>query len=420
MNLIDRDSKVVWHPFTPVKGSGEIIPIVKGQGAWIIDEKGNRYLDAISSWWVNIHGHSNIYIADKVYEQLKTLEHVIFAGFTHPSAVEVCERIIKLTDCNFSKVFFSDNGSTSVEVAIKIALQYWWNKGKPRKKIIALENAYHGDTFGAMSAASRSKFSEPFDDLLFDVLHIDVQQDKEKVIGAFESCCGSDVAAFIYEPLVQGAGGMLMYDADLLDRLLSICSQHDVICIADEVMTGFGRTGKLFASHHIKTRPDLMAVSKGITGGTMALGLTLVNVKVFEAFNNDDRMKTFYHGHSYTANPVACSAALASLDLVEAESFLLNVDRISEQHELFKTKLESLSKVENVRQQGTILAFDVKHNKRGYFSEIRDQLYTAFIEKKLLLRPLGNTIYIMPPMVISNEELAMIYEGILSVLKDWP
>ncbi len=419
MSLIERDEQVVWHPFTPVKGGGEIIPIVKGEGVWLIDEEGNRYLDAISSWWVNIHGHSNNYIAEKVFEQLKTLEHVIFAGFTHPAAVEVCERIIKLTDCNFSKVFFSDNGSTSVEVALKVALQYWWNKEMPRKKIIALENAYHGDTFGAMSAASRSKFSEPFDQLLFDVIHIDPFKDEEQVIATFKEHCNEDVAAFIYEPLVQGAGGMLMYSVDLLEQFLSIAKKYDVICIADEVMTGFGRTGKTFASQHMNLKPDLMAVSKGITGGTMALGLTLVNDHIFSAFDNDDRMKTFHHGHSYTANPVACSAALASLDLVEQPDFQMNMNRIVEQHASFKRKLESLSGIENIRQQGTILAFDVKDNNSGYFSSIRDELYRAFIDRKLLLRPLGNTIYIMPPMVITNDELSQIYEGILAVLANW-
>src|SRR5471030_552585 len=329
MTLVDRDSKVIWHPYTQMKTALPPIPIVRGEGACVYDENGKKYIDAVSSWWANIHGHAHPYIAEKVAEQLKKLEHVIFAGFTHEGAVELAERLLKILPGNQQKVFYSDNGSTAVEVAIKMCLQYWHNKGENRTKIIAFNNAYHGDTFGAMAVSGRSAFTAAFDQLLFEVEFIDlpnennIQNLKSKIVNL-----KSQLACFIFEPLVQGAGGMLMYEAQYLNELMAHCRKEGVLLIADEVFTGFGRTGKRFACDHLTEQPDIMCFSKGLTGGTMALGLTTCSQQIFDAFLSDDRLKTLFHGHSFTANPVACAAALASMDLFLDDATMENIKRI--------------------------------------------------------------------------------------------
>ena len=287
MNLQERDIAVIWHPFTPLKQAPAPIPIVQGKGVFLTDEDGNQYIDAISSWWVNLHGHAHPYIAEKIYEQAKILEQVIFAGFTHRPAIELAERLLPKLPGRFSKIFYSDNGSTATEVAIKMALQYWWNREafgdepsaggqqKSRKKILAFNNSYHGDTFGAMSISDRSIFTLAFQDKLFEVIFIDTPATENlDTLKAIIDKEGDEIAAFIYEPLLQGAGGMKMYEAGLLDELLHTVKKHGIICIADEVMTGFGRTGKLFASAYCREQPDIICLSKGLTGGTMALGVT--------------------------------------------------------------------------------------------------------------------------------------------------
>jgi adenosylmethionine---8-amino-7-oxononanoate aminotransferase len=418
MNLSERDKKVIWHPYTQMQLADLPIAVVRGEGVYLFDDNGNKYIDAVSSWWVNLHGHSHPYIAGKVTEQLNKLEHVIFAGFTHEPAVEFAERLLKILPANQSKVFYSDNGSTAVEAAIKMAIQYWQNKGIARKKIIAFEQSYHGDTFGAMSVSARGSFTRPFADLLFEVIHIpfpgngnennSIQQLKEQLTNK-----KNNIAAFIFEPLVLGAGGMLMYSARVLDELLKICSENNILTIADEVMTGFGRTGKYFACGHINSQPDIICLSKGITGGTMPLGVTACTENIFAAFLSDDRSKTFFHGHSYTANPVACSASLASLELLLKDECWQSVQMISEHHQAFAEKNKDSSFIKNIRVTGTIMAMDIVNKEdTSYFNSLRDRLYSFFLSKGVLLRPLGNTVYIMPPYCISSDDLNYVYSVI--------
>ena len=418
MSLSSRDQHVIWHPYTQMQLSSPPVGIIKGEGVFLIDEGGKKYIDAISSWWVNIHGHAHPYIAEKVAEQLKKLEHTIFAGFTHEPAVELAERLIKILPANQSKIFYSDNGSTAVEVAVKMALQYWSNKGQQKNKLIAFEHAYHGDTFGAMSVSARSSFTDPFSSLLFDVIRIPfpakgvegitIQKLKKQI-----DCNPEQIAAFIFEPLVLGAGGMLMYDAGTLQELINICKQNSILTIADEVMTGFGRTGKLFAGEYLETPPDIICLSKAITGGTMPLGVTSCMQEIFDAFLSTDRSKTFFHGHSYTANPVACCAALASLDLLMKEECLQNIQRIAEKHLSFVERNSDSLVLKNLRSTGTILAMDFSTAEQtSYFNSLRDRLYNYFLDKGIILRPLGNTIYVMPPYCITDDELEQVYSAI--------
>ncbi|MES2873218.1 MAG: adenosylmethionine--8-amino-7-oxononanoate transaminase [Bacteroidota bacterium] len=413
-SLAERDKEVIWHPYTQMHKAAPPIPIVRGEGIYLIADDGRKFMDAVSSWWVNIHGHAHPYIAEKVHDQLRTLEHVIFAGFTHPSAVELAERLLSILPDNQKKVFYSDNGSTAVEVALKMCLQYWSNAGQPRTKVLAFNDSYHGDTFGAMSVSARSAFSQPFERMLFEVDFIELPNAKNiSAIKEQLSALASELAAFIFEPLVQGAGGMNMYEAKYLDELLAHCKKEGILTIADEVMTGFGRTGKLFASCHLKEQPDVMCLSKGITGGTMALGLTTCASKIFEAFLSEDKLKTLFHGHSFTANPVSCAAALASLDLLLNPDTLTSITRISAQHKQFALRISRHLKVRTIRQTGTILALEWQTDgQTSYFNSLRDDLYNFFLEKGVILRPLGNIIYIMPPYCITNEQLEYIYTQI--------
>jgi len=399
-SLVERDRAVIWHPYTQMKLAPAPLPIVRGEGVYLIDESGNRYIDAISNWWVTIHGHAHPYLAKKIYEQACLLEQVIFAGFTHEPAVRLAERLLQVLPAGFSKVFYSDNGSTAVEVALKMAIQFWRNKGAQRKKILALTNSYHGDTFGAMSVSERGPFTLAFQDYLFEVMFIEPGD-------TFEA---DDVACFIYEPLVQGAGGMKMYDAAVLDSMLKICKQHGIICIADEVMTGFGRTGKLFASEYMQEKPDIICLSKGLSGGMMALGATVCTQPIYDAFLSDDRAKTFFHGHSYTANPIACAAGNASLDLLLGDECMQNIQRIEKQHAQFARELRG---VKNVRHLGTIVAFELETSGRdGYLNNVSSVVQQHALENGVLLRPLGNTVYVMPPYCVSEEELEKVYDVI--------
>jgi adenosylmethionine-8-amino-7-oxononanoate aminotransferase len=420
MNLVERDLSVIWHPYTQMKTAAPPIPIVRGEGACLYDESGKCYIDAVSSWWVNIHGHAHPYIAQKVAEQLNKLEHVIFAGFTHEPAVELAERILKILPDNQSKVFYSDNGSTAVEVAIKMCLQYWHNKGIQRTKILALKNAYHGDTFGAMAVSGRSAFTAAFDSLLFEVEFIDLPNDSNiQILKSHISYLKSDLACFIFEPLVQGAGGMLMYEAMYLDELMAHCRQEGVLMIGDEVFTGFGRTGKPFACDHLSTQPDIMCFSKGLTGGTMAMGLTTCAQQIYDAFLSDDKLKTLFHGHSYTANPVTCSAALASMDLFVAESTKENIRRIEDSHRRFALNIKDHPKIQATRQTGTILAMEwATGSDTSYFNTLRDKLYNYFLDAGIILRPLGNILYILPPYCITDDQLSYIYGKIESALEE--
>ncbi|MEO8174563.1 MAG: adenosylmethionine--8-amino-7-oxononanoate transaminase [Sediminibacterium sp.] len=419
MSLAERDKRVIWHPFTQQKNMAMPIAVIKGAGSLLFSEDGSSYIDAISSWWVNLHGHAHPYIAEKIYQQALQLEQVIFAGFTHEPAVRLAERLLPILPGHLSRIFYSDNGSTSTEVAMKMSIQYWWNKGDTgRKKILAFKNAYHGDTFGAMSVSDRSVFTLAFHDHLFEVIFIDTPTAEN--IGEIKAIVhqhSQEIAAFIYEPLVQGAGGIKMYDARLMNELLNTARQVDIICIADEVMTGFGRTGKLFASEYLDQKPDIICLSKGLTGGTMALGVTACNNKIYEAYLTDDKYKTFFHGHSFTANPLACTAALASLDLLEKEDCLKKIEWITESNRLFAKQLTTEIKIKEVRTLGTLLAFEIAQGKDEYLNNISSTITAMAIELGVYIRPLGNTVYIMPPYCITREELLKVYSVIQTILK---
>lgn len=420
MTLQERDRAVNWHPYTQMKTAEDAIPIVKGKGIYLYDEKGKQYIDAVSSWWVTLHGHANPYIAQRVFEQLNTLEQVIFAGFTHEPAIQLAENLLKLLPDNQQKVFYSDNGSTAVEVALKMCIQYWHNQGTEKTKILAFKNAYHGDTFGAMSVSGRSVWTKPFGEMLFEVIFIDTptSENLDDVKKKIQEVA-DQVVCFIYEPLVQGAAGMLMHQAEDLSELMKFCRQQNILLIQDEVFTGFGRTGKLFAAHYLSEKPDIMCFSKGLTGGTMPMGITTSSYEIFNAFLSDDKYKTLFHGHSFTANPLACTAALASMELLLKEETLNKINLISEKHSKFSETLQKHLNVKNVRQTGTILAWEIVNNEQtSYFNEIGKILYNEFLERGIIMRPLGNVMYLVPPYCISSEELDFIYQHILEVL-DW-
>lgn len=418
-SLAERDRAVVWHPFTQMQTAPLPVPIVRGEGSVLYDADGRQYLDMVSSWWVNLHGHAHPHIARRVSEQLHTLEHVIFAGFTHPPAVELAERLLAILPPNQTRVFYSDNGSTAVEVALKMAFQYGHNRGQPRRKVVALEGAYHGDTFGAMAVSGRNTFTAPFAPFLFDVdyLPVPVAGQEERVLARATELFTDDVAAFIFEPLVQGAGGMVIYEPNVLDQLIRLARQHGALIIADEVMTGFGRTGRLFASHYLTEQPDLMCLSKGLTGGTMALGVTTCTSAIYDAFLSDNKAKTLFHGHSFTANPLACTAALASMDLLLADATQVAIARIAEGHRAFAGRLSGHPGVENIRQRGTLLAFDLRvAEQTSYFNTIRDRAYAFLLDRGVLMRPLGNVLYLMPPYCTTDAQLDYTYEQILALL----
>ncbi len=421
MSISEKDKQFVWHPFTHQLNAKPAINVVKGEGVYFFDDKGNKYIDAISSWWVNLHGHCNPYISKKVSEQLLNLEHSIFSDFTHAPAVTLAERLLGHLPKNQSKIFYSDNGSTAVEVALKMTMQYWHNQKINKTLFIAFENAYHGDTFGGMSVSARNVFNNAFENSLFNVAHIPLPtqeniNDLKNTIQLWSE--QHEIAGFIFEPLVQGASGMFMYDAELLDELLATCKENNIVTIADEVMTGFGRTGKFFANDHLSNKADIICLSKGLTGGYMPLGVTSCAQFIYDAFLSADRTKTFFHGHSYTANPTACSAALASLDLLEKTETWQQIKMIEEQHLQFKKKMETNSKLKDVRVLGTIIAFELKTEENThYLNNASQRISDFFLQKGILLRPLGNIFYILPPYIITKEELKYIYAAIEEFLK---
>lgn len=416
--LTERDRQVIWHPYTQHKDWLPPVPVVQGKDSLLFDDKGKAYIDAISSWWVNLHGHGHPYIAEKIYRQALRLEHVIFTGFTHEPAVSLAERLLPLLPGDFSRVFYSDNGSTAVEVALKMAIQYWGNQDHRRGKILAFRHSYHGDTFGAMSVSDRSVFTTPFLDFLFEVLFIDTPTPEN--IAELRSTIhdqGHEIACFIYEPLLQAAGGMRTYDAGLLDELLDEARQQDILCIADEVLTGFGRTGKLFAGEYLRNNADIICLSKGLTGGTMALGVTAASEKIFRAFLSDDKRKTLFHGHSFTANPLACSASLASLDLLLEEDCLHRINRLSQRHQMFLDTLRNFPVVKNARALGTILAFELNTGKDEYTNTIGPTITRNALEAGIYLRPLGNTVYVMPPYCTTEKEMDQVYEFLVHCIR---
>jgi adenosylmethionine-8-amino-7-oxononanoate aminotransferase len=421
MSLTEKDSQYLWHPYTQHKTASASIAITKGKGALLWDENGKEYIDAIASWWVNPYGHSNTFIADAIYKQLTTLEHVLFGGFTHEPAVKVAEKLLAILPQNQQKLFFSDNGSTAVEIAIKVALQYFFNKGEKRTTIIAFENAFHGDTFAAMAASGISLFTDAFQGMFIDVVRIPVP-----VVGQEQASCDAlakalknhNCAGFIFEPLVQGAAGMVMYEPVALDTLIQMCKDNNVLTIADEVMTGFGKTGKTFASDYLVEQPDMMCLSKALTGGTIPMAITTFTQDIFDAFYDDDINKALFHGHTFTANPTGCAAALASIELLQTPDMQANIERVNAKHLAFEQRVQAHPNVVTTRVLGVIFALEIKtESAASYYGNLRNKLYNFFIENGVILRPVGNIVYILPPYVITYEHLDKVYLVVESALE---
>lgn len=420
MNLNERDKKYLWHPYTQHKTASPPIAIVRGEGAILWDENNKEYIDAIASWWVNPYGHSNKFIADAVYKQLTTLEHVLFGGFTHEPAIVLAEKLKEILPENQQKLFFSDNGSTAVEVAIKVALQFFFNKREKKTTIIAFENAFHGDTFAAMAASGISLYTQAFQGMFIDVVRIPVPikgQEEASINALIAAIKNNNCAAFIFEPLVQGAAGMVMYEPESLDELIRICQKNKVLTIADEVMTGFGKTGKNFACDYLTEKPDMMCLSKALTGGTIPMAITTFTSTIFDAFYDEDINKALFHGHTFTANPTGCAAALASLELLQSNEIQENILRINQSHLNFQKHIEHHSKVIATRVLGVIFALEVKtENNESYYGNLRNKLYNFFIENGVILRPVGNIVYILPPYVITDEQLQRVYRVVEKAL----
>ncbi|WP_344926552.1 adenosylmethionine--8-amino-7-oxononanoate transaminase [Aquimarina addita] len=418
MNLQERDKKHLWHPLTQHKIHPDALPIVKATGALLYDDQGKTYIDGIASWYTAMYGHCNPYIIQKVKEQMCVLDQIVFAGFTHEPAIRLSEELIHILPDNQQKIFFSDNGSTANEVGIKMALQYYFNRGEKRNVIIAFEDGFHGDTFGAMSASGLSVYNGPFEDFFIDVKRIPTptSQNIAEVLKQLQNIINNNqVAAFIYEPLVQGANAMHMFKADHLNKILEICKKNEVLTIADEVMTGFGKTGKNFASEYIDTKPDIISMSKALTAGFVPMAVTSCTQNIYDAFLDDSVGKAFFHAHTYSANPIACSVALAGIELLRSEEIQNNIQRIMVSHQEFDTKIRNHHKVQSTRQIGVIYALDLNINMDRYGKK-RYEIFEHFMKNGIALRPLGNTIYILPPYVITEKELNTIYKAIVVLL----
>ncbi|MGY5351791.1 adenosylmethionine--8-amino-7-oxononanoate transaminase [Wenyingzhuangia sp. IMCC45533] len=420
MNLNERDQKHLWHPLTQHKTVKNHIGIVKANGVYLFDENGNRYIDAISSWYTCMYGHCNPYVVNKITAQVSQLDQIVFAGFTHEPAVVMSEKLMQILPSNQQKIFFSDNGSTTVDIAIKMSLQYHFNQQKKKLRIISFENAFHGDTFGAMSVSGLDVYNGPFEDVVLNVDRISVPttDNIDQVVCDFNRLVKSgEVACFIFEPLVQGANCMNIYKAKYLDTLIKIAQENDVICIADEVMTGFGKTGKYFASDYLEHKPDVMCLSKALTAGMLPMGLTTCSQKIYDAFYDDNIAKGFFHGHTYSANPLACSAAIASIDLLQSKEIQKGIGMITDNHRIFVDKLKGHKNVSSVRTLGVILAIDLNVSIDRYGKD-RNQIFEHFMSKGIFLRPLGNTIYILPPYVVTRQELEFVYKTLLDYIEN--
>lgn len=419
-DLAERDKKIIWHPFSQEKTVGLPLVIKSGQGAYLYDFENKSYLDLISSWWVNLHGHAHPIIAQAIYEQALKLEHVIFSRCTHQPAVELCEKLQELLPEKLTRFFFSDNGSTAVECALKIAYQFWKNKGQDKKIFACFEGGYHGDTIGAMSVGQNSGYHEKFKSLLFEVItlpypetwieDLDIAQKEEAAYATIKNILGvhgQNIAALILEPLVQGASGMRVCRPAFLNRVIHLVKSYDILIIFDEVMTGFGRTGTHFALSQLDEVccPDILCLSKGITGGFLPLALTITSEVIYEAFLDEKIENAFLHGHSYTANPLGCAAAIASLSLLLATETQNSINSIIQSHHHGLNLLNQLPEVNKIRQVGTISAFTVP-------IDWVQLLVPKLLAQGFLLRPLGNTFYILPPYCISDAELNLVYEGL--------
>lgn len=426
----------IWHPFTQDALDPAPLFIERAEGVYLYTRDGRRLLDGISSWWVTLHGHGHPMIAEAIAEQARKLEHVIFAGFTHGPAEELAARLRKVLPPSLEHIFFSDDGSTAVEVALKMATQFWWNQGKRNKrKFVALEHAYHGDTAGAMSVGEDSSFVAAFDCMRFPVYRVPSAYCYRCPVGKTRATCNVDcveplerllkekneeIAAVIVEPLLQAAGGMIVHPVEFLERVRRLTTHHNVLLIADEVLTGFGRTGRMFACEHANVAPDIMCLSKGITGGFLPLGATVCTSPIREVFRSHDRMRTFFHGHSYTGSPLACAAGIASLKIFESEPVFERIAAIERIHAERLPDFRKNPVVGDARTIGTIAAIEIKAEDTGYLSELRPFLYDFFLEKGVLLRPLGNIVYVLPPYVITHDELHFVYDVIEEALDRLP
>lgn len=414
----DQRHPRIWYPFSSMKGGYPVKKVVRAAGEYLYLQDGTRLIDGISSWWVNIHGHSHPELAEAIYRQAQNLEHVIFAGFTHEPAETLAEKLCALLPNRTEKIFFSDNGSTAVEVAIKMGVQMLHNRGADKIRIIALEGAYHGDTFGAMAVGARDAFTSPFQPLLFDVdfLPFPDQIHEEEALQRLEALLQDQIPSlFIYEPLVQGASGMRIYRAEWLEKALQYCQVYNCLSIADEVFTGFGRTGKLFASSFISSQPDLICLSKAVTGGILPLGITAANRHVVSAYEDQPFASAFLHGHSFTANPIVVAAANKSIEILERPDTVKQIVSLCHKQTAFQHILREKGMGEESRALGTLLAVDAAGGEgKGYFNSLRDEIYQHFLSHQVLLRPLGRTIYTVPPYSITEEALDQIHQAILA------
>lgn len=412
----------VWHPFTQ-HGLGAPIPlVVRGEGAALFTDDDRRIIDGISSWWVTTHGHSHPRIMAAIAEQAGKLDQIIFAGWTHEPAETLARALVDMMPRPLDYVFFSDSGSTSVEVALKMALGYWTNRGEPRHQIVVMEHSYHGDTIGAMSVGARGVFNQAYAELLFEVIQIPFPAAgrEQASLDALDALCRRELpAAFIVEPLILGAGGMLIYPAWVLAEMRAICAQHKVLFIADEVMTGWGRTGTLLACEQANVVPDILCLSKGLTGGAIPLAVTMASPAIYDAHYSENRAKLFYHSSSYTANPIACAAANANLAIWRDEPVLARVATLATRQRAALARVASLPGINNARQSGTITAVDLEDPNGGYLAAVGPALLSFFADHDLLLRPLGNTVYIMPPYCIDDADLSALYAG-LSMFVEQP
>lgn len=415
---MNSNESKIWHPFTQHGLEEPIIKIKSAKDEFLYTEEGETIIDGISSWWVNTLGHSNPTITKAICEQAEKLQQVIFAGFTHNPAEEVAAKIRQFLPTKLEYAFFSDSGSTSVEVALKMAVGYFHNRGFENKtKIVAFEKAYHGDTFGGMSSGGKSVFNKPYNNMLFDVIHLPYPENgaEKRTIDTFKKVLqeqAGEIAAIIIEPLILGSGGMLMYEPFVIDELYKLAKEHNVFFILDEVMTGFGRTGTMFAFEQTNIVPDIICLSKGLTGGNLPLALTVATKEIYDAFYSKNKAEMFFHSSSYTANPIACAAAAANLDIWANEPILDKVKAINKSHLENSKRFEENEFVKNVRVLGSILALDIAVENGGYLSDIAIDLYKFYTQNGVLLRPLGNTVYIMPPYCISQNSLNKIYDTI--------
>ena len=432
MTLVERDRARLWHPFTQMQTAPPPIPVVRGEGVYLYTEDGRRILDGISSWWVNIHGHSHPKLNEALARQARELEHVIFAGFTHRPAVELAERLVEVLPEGLHRIFYSDDGSTAVEVALKMAYQYWRNRSEPERRLfVALRFAYHGDTVGTMSVSEESLFTEPFEGLLFRVARAEAPYCYRCPLGLERPTCAIDclgsleqilceekgrVAGVLVEPMLQAAGGMIVWPREFLTGVRRLCDEHKTLLIADEVMTGFGRTGRMFACEHGPVSPDIACFSKGLSAGYLPLAATAATDDVYEAFLSDERLKTFFHGHSFTANPLGCAVGLASLDVFREEGTLQRIAALEKQLREGLEPLRSLGCVGDVRIIGGVGIVELAEGD-GYLSDIGPRLYREFLDRGVLLRPLGNVLYFMPPYVITAEETNGVIEQMGEVLR---